>query len=154
MHPNEQLIHDFYTAFQRGDHPVMQAAYDDTATFNDPVFRNLDVQHLRSMWEMFCKRSKDLTIEFADVKATDDRGSAVWHAIYTFTPTGKTVINKIRAEFTFRDGRIITHEDRFSFYNWARQALGWKGFLFGWAPPIQQKVRVTAQKSLDRFMNG
>ncbi len=153
MHPNEHLIHNFYTAFQDRDHQFMQASYADDASFNDPVFRTLDAVQVRSMWEMFCKRSKDLTIEFSDVKATADRGTATWEAMYTFTPTGKPVINKIRAEFTFREGKIINHVDTFSFYNWARQALGWKGLLLGWAPVVQRKVRQMACNSLDRFMS-
>ncbi|MCF8239546.1 MAG: nuclear transport factor 2 family protein [Saprospiraceae bacterium] len=153
MHANNQLIRTFFEAFQQKDCTTMKSLYADQATFSDPVFHQLDNVQLKGMWEMFCKRSKDLQIEFHHSSADDHTGQATWHAMYTFSPTGQGVINKIQSEFTFQDGKIMTHQDSFSFYNWARQALGWKGLLFGWTPMIQNKVRRMANVSLDRFLS-
>ena len=43
--------------------------------------------------------------------------------------TGNAVLNRIDARFTFRDGKIIRHEDSFDLWKWAGQALGMKGKL-------------------------
>jgi ketosteroid isomerase-like protein len=51
MNSNQQLISNFYTAFQNKDYKTMQAAYTDTATFSDPVFENLNAAEVRAMWK-------------------------------------------------------------------------------------------------------
>ena len=56
--------------------------------------------------------------------------------------------NRIDAAFTFRDGRIVRHQDRFDLYRWARQALGPKGVLLGWLPPVQDAIRRQAAATL------
>src|SRR4051812_8245778 len=141
MHPNEVLITKFYTAFSQKDYKGMQECYADKAVFNDAVFRNLDAGQVKAMWEMLCKNGKDLQLEFSNVKADDNRGSADWVATYTFSATGKKVVNRIKAEFEFGNNRIIKHTDNFSFYNWACQALGMPGKLLGWTFFLKNKVR-------------
>jgi hypothetical protein len=60
--------------------------------------------------------------------------------------------NVIDAAFTFRDGLIVRHVDRFDLYAWARQALGTRGVLLGWAPPVQAAIRRTAAQALAKAM--
>lgn len=104
------------------------------------------------MWRMLCERGKDLRIEFRDVEADDRTGSAHWEAWYTFSATGKQVHNVIDAEFEFREGRIVLHRDRFSFWKWAAQALGPIGWLLGWTPMLKRRVRQRAAKNLQAFV--
>jgi hypothetical protein len=61
------------------------------------------------------------------------------------------VHNRIAAAFVFDRGRISRHDDVFDLYAWARQALGLKGALLGWAPPGQRAIRAQAARSLERF---
>ena len=70
---------------------------------------------------------------------TATTGRAHWVATYTYSATGRPVENRIDATFEFRDGRIVRHRDRFDLYRWARQALGPKGLLLGWLPPVQAR---------------
>lgn len=151
MNANEQLIQTFYTAFAKRDYKTMQQCYADNATFSDAVFTNLDGKEVRAMWEMLCS-SNSAQIEFDSVKADDRTGSANWTAHYTFSATGKKVVNNIHASFVFENGKIVQHKDRFSFYKWASQALGTPGVLLGWTPLIRNKVRETAAKNLKAFM--
>jgi ketosteroid isomerase-like protein len=153
MNGNEQLIHKFYTCFQNKDHAGMQACYADDARFSDPVFQNLDAAQVRAMWEMLVARGKDLVLEFSNVHADGKQGSADWKATYTFSATKKKVVNHIHADFVFENGKIALHRDHFSFYNWARQALGFPGLLFGWSGFIRESVRQKAMRSLLDFMN-
>ena len=84
--------------------------------------------------------------------ADDTRGSARWEARYTFTATGRHVTNVIQATFEFAGGKIRRHVDRFDLYAWARQALGLKGLLLGWSPPVQGAIRAQAARGLAAFM--
>ncbi len=152
MTANEQLINQFYTAFQKKDYKTMQNSYADNAVFNDSVFRNLDAQQARAMWQMLISRSGDMTLTFGNIKEDGNKLTAYWEAHYTFTATGRKVINKINAEFEIEDGKIVKHTDTFDFYKWAKQAFGAGGFLLGWTNSFKEKVRHTAKKKLDEYL--
>jgi hypothetical protein len=100
---------------------------------------------------MLTSRAEDLDVELAEQEADADSGSARWIARYTFTSTGRPVVNEVRARFRFSGGRIVEHIDSFSFWRWSRQALGLIGALLGWAPPLRTSVRRRARADLARF---
>ena len=130
----------------------MQECYAENATFTDPVFQNLNAVQVRKMWEMLISRGKDLTLEFSNVKATEKEGSADWRATYTFSASGRKVVNQIHANFVFEKGKIVQHRDHFNFFKWARQALGFPGLLFGWSKFLLESVRQKAMGNLLSFM--
>jgi ketosteroid isomerase-like protein len=152
MHPNAALIERFYACFQARDAAGMGACYHPEAVFSDAAFGELRGERVGAMWAMLCARASDLEITVSGVEADAERGRAHWDAHYTFGQTGRKVQNRIDASFLFRDGLIIRHEDRFSFWRWSRQALGPMGLLLGWAPPLRAKVRSTARGSLEAYM--
>jgi len=152
MHPNEQLIARFYTAFNNRDPQSMIACYHPQVVFTDPVFQTLTAPEARAMWMMLVGRSQDIRVEYSNVHADDKTGSAHWDAYYTFTTTGRKVINRIDAAFEFKDGLIIKHTDSFDLWKWASQALGPRGQFLGWAPPVQNAIRKTARKGLDAYL--
>lgn len=151
MHPSQQLITTFYTAFSQKDYKTMAACYHPDATFHDGAF-DLRGREIGLMWQMLCTRGKDLRLEFSNVQADDNTGSAHWDAWYTFSLTGNKVHNSIDARFVFRDGKILEHVDTFSFYRWSRQALGLIGWILGWTGILQKKTRIGARKNLDQFI--
>jgi len=147
---HQDLIVDFYTAFQQRDGQRMSACYHPQARFSDPVF-TLDAAGAGNMWTMFCEGSQDLAVTFGDVRAEGDHGQAHWEAEYTFANTGRPVHNRIDADFRFRDGKIIEHRDSFSFWAWSRMALGAPGLLLGWTPFLRKKVQRMARARLEAF---
>lgn len=154
MHPNRAVVEKFYSCFAARDWAGMAACYHPEAEFSDPVFTHLQGREVSDMWEMLCKRGKDLEIEFRVLRA-DDEGAAVhWDARYTFSGTGRRVLNSIDAEFELRDGRIVRHRDRFDLWRWTRMALGPKGVLLGWLPAVRNAVRAQAARSLAEFRAG
>lgn len=152
MTANEQLITQFYTAFQQKDFKIMQNSYADNAIFNDAVFSNLNATEVRAMWQMLISRGADIKLSFGDVKQSGDHVTAYWEAHYTFTATGKKVVNKINAQFQINNGKIVKHTDNFDFYKWAKQAFGFGGFILGWTNAFKGKVRQTAKKKLDDYL--
>ncbi len=147
-----ELIDTFYEAFARRDGDAMAACYHADAEFSDPVFVGLRGEEVGGMWKMLCERGKDLKIQHSGVWAEDERGGARWEAWYTFSATGRPVHNRIEARFTFKDGKIATHVDDFSFWRWSRQALGMPGLLLGWSPIVHGKVRSQARKGLSLYL--
>lgn len=150
-HPNNELIHTFYRAFDDGDGQTMAACYHDDATFSDPVFPDLSAAEVRAMWQMLCE-ADDLKVEVSNVSADEDSGQARWDAWYTFTATNRKVHNIIDARFEFQDGLIVSHNDTFDFWRWSRQALGPAGYLLGWTPIVQNKVQSQAGRQLTRWI--
>jgi hypothetical protein len=104
------------------------------------------------MWRMLTGQAKDLRIELLDHQAEGERGSAHWRAHYTFSQTGRPVVNDVHASFRFVDGLIVEHVDDFDFYGWARQALGAQGLILGWTPIVRSAVRRRARASLEQFL--
>ena len=152
-HPHETLIRDFYAAFARHDAEAMARCYHADVFFTDPVFPALRGRDAGDMWRMLLSRAKDLEVTLDEASADDNGGRARWTARYTFTKTGRPVVNRIDAMFAFRDGLIVRHYDSFPFWRWASQALGPVGKLLGWSLPIKWKVRKDAAKALERFTN-
>ena len=82
----------------------MAACYAPVASFSDPVFGELDAREVGGMWRMLTGQAKDLRIELLDHDTQGERGSAHWRAHYTFSQTGRPVINDVRASLRFADG--------------------------------------------------
>ena len=150
---NHALIERFYAAFDKHDGDAMAACYTPDAHFRDPAFGDLHGDEPGAMWRMLTGQAKDLGVELLEHDADDsDGGSARWRATYTFTQTGRPVVNDVRATFRFRDGLIADHVDDFSFHRWSRQALGPVGTLLGWTPILKRATQRKARASLDRYM--
>lgn len=148
---NQEVVRRLYEALDRHDGEAMAASYLPDARFRDPVFGELSGEQAGDMWRMLTGRSHDLRVELADHGADEQTGHAHWIARYTFTPTGRRVVNDVRAAFRFGDEGIAEHIDRFSFYAWARQALGPIGLLLGWTPLMPLLLRRRARRDLARF---
>lgn len=159
MNLNELTLTKFYTSFSALDADTMASCYAENATFNDPAFSLKGRREIGGMWRMLCSttQAKGLDhwkLEFSDIQADATKGRAHWEAHYLFSATGRLVHNIIDGEFTFdKDGLIVTHRDTFSFWRWARQALGTPGLLLGWSRLLRAKVRAQAAGNLKKFLN-
>lgn len=150
MPATPDVVTRLYTAFAARDYEAMARCYTPDAHFSDPVFPDLHGPAVAAMWRMLCRRATDLRIAFRNVTLSGERGSAHWEAWYTYSATGRPVHNEIDATFTLKGGLIARHVDRFDLYAWARQALGARGVLLGWSPPVQAAIRRGAARALAR----
>ncbi len=153
---HQQLIIDFYSAFQRLDWQAMASCYHPDARFCDPVFNELSAHEAGDMWHMLCNSAREFVLHFDHVQADETHGSARWEAKYHFASSqgggsARKVHNIIFAEFQFADGKIIRHSDHFSFWRWSAQALGPAGLVLGWSAAFRRKVQQRAARSLGAF---
>lgn len=152
MTSNENTIIKFYTAFSNGNADQMYECYHPDVQFEDPVFGLLKGDEVSKMWKMLIDKSKgNIRIDFAEIKADEYSGSAHWIATYNFSKTNRKVINSIHAQFQFQNGLIIKHTDNFDLWKWSKQALGYKGLLFGWTGFMQKKIQKEALSALKNY---
>lgn len=132
----------------------MAALYAPEASFSDPIFTQLNGPQAGHMWTMILSARQDFSLTYAITQATDTEASVAWTARYRFAKTGRMIVNRVQAHLTIRNGLIVEHRDEFSLYGWARQAFGPTGILLGWMPWFQNRVRQTAQGSLERWVSS
>ncbi len=149
--PEAAAIRALYAALDRKDGEAMAAAYAPDAVFEDPAFGELRGERIGAMWRMLCSGDGELSATVANVRVVGDAASADWSATYAFGPQQRRVVNRIEAEYRFRDGLIVEHRDRFSFWAWSRQALGPVAWLIGWNPIGRAVVRKRATERLAKF---
>lgn len=153
MPTNAEIITRFYSAFQQRDHQAMNSCYSDDIVFSDPAFGLLRGEEVKSMWEMLCKNAKAFSLTFSDIRLLDEEyATCNWVATYTFSKTGRKVVNHIKAFMKLKDGKIIEHSDAFKLSKWAAQALGWKGALLGWTGFMKRKIQQNARRNLSAFI--
>jgi ketosteroid isomerase-like protein len=146
-----ETIRRLYDALDRHDGEAAAACYTDDAVFRDPAFGRLTDGAVKDMWRMLCERSDDLAVELVDHGADGPSGWARWSASYTFTGTGRSVVNDIRARFTFRDDLIAEQEDSFSLRRWGGQALGRRATVMGTTPLLGLMVRRQTRRQLGAY---
>lgn len=155
MTTNHNLLLKFYDAFSKGDGETMASCYHPEAEFSDPAFGKLSQQEVVAMWQMLLKNSKGkLKIEFTNVNTYENKGSLLWTAHYTFSKTNRKVVNKIQANFEFKDHLIYRHHDQFNLWKWSGMALGWKGYVLGWTPFMQKAIQKQALTALQKYREG
>ena len=58
MHPNQQSIESFYSAFARLDADTMAQCYAQDASFEDEVFTLRGRREVAGMWRMLCQATQ------------------------------------------------------------------------------------------------
>lgn len=149
----ENVIEKFYKAFSNLDAETMVSCYHDDIVFEDPAFGILKGERAKNMWRMLCEsqKNKDFQVNFSNIEANENAGTAHWEAFYTFSKTGRKVHNRIHAKFDFKDGKIIKHTDTFNLHSWAKQALGLKGFVLGKTIYFKNKLKAQTNRLLDNY---
>ncbi len=152
MNPHEQLIEEFYAGFAAHNAKIMISCYHPDIVFTDPVFGTLTGTDVFDMWSMLISRSNgNLVVEYSDIKADEQTGSALWTATYDFSTTQRKVVNSVQSSFEFKDGLIIRHIDNFDVWKWSRQALGFPGQLLGWSGFMKSKIQRQAISALRKY---
>jgi SnoaL-like domain len=153
MNNDERLVEKFFMAFKKFDANTMNACYSEDVAFYDPMFELLRGNAARSMWMMLSKSAREFSLEYDSIKNLEDGYyTCNWCASYTFSKTGRGVVNKIKAHFKIENGLIIEHSDAWSIQKWSEQAIGFMGKFFGWAGFFRKKLKNTAKRNLMDFI--
>ena len=152
MQPNEELITRFYSSFQKLDAAGMNECYSEDPIFNDQAFGILEGEDVRKMWRMLCKNARDFSLTFGNIQLLDEEyATCNWTAKYTFSASGRKVVNNVKAHMRIQDGKITEHSDLFDIWKWSRQALGVSGWLLGWTGFYKRTIRARARKRLENW---
>ena len=164
------------TAWNTHDLDLLESLVTEDVVWDDPAMFGETVHgrgEFRAFTEIFFRAFPDirfegvgepyLALEGAGI-ALPWRGTgtfsgelAFWGKRYgsappTWAPTGRRVDIEGVDLYEFRDGLITRHVDRFSLWRWAAMALGAKGALLGWLPPVRAAIRARAAKGLTAYM--
>ena len=155
MNSNKQIIETFYTGFQQLNADKMNSCYSEDIVFFDPIFGLLRGEEVKSMWQMLCKNATNFSLTYGNIIELDEEYCTCdWVATYTLSANGKTIVNKIKANMRFENGKIAEHSDAFSVHNWSKQAFGIPGVLFGWNSLFQNKIKNKAKQNLLKFIKA
>lgn len=149
---NAELMRALYEALSRKDPAAVAALYHEKAVFMDPAFGRLSREEACAMWRMLLTRATDLAVTYEVGECDEYAGKGKWTPTYTFSRTGRKVVNRIESQFGFLDGKILAHRDAFNFWAWSRQALGLPGLVLGWMPWFKRKLQKEVRKQLAGFM--
>ena len=148
----DHLAYKFYAAFSAKDILRLKDYYHEELKFEDPAFGPLNKEKTVAMWTMLFESGSDLHVDFEILQASDEAASVQWTASYSFGSKKRKVVNHIKSHITFADGKIITHKDEFNLHNWAKQALGFSGWLLGGTAYFRKKLQAKTQHRLDKYM--
>jgi len=152
---NKELIEKFYRSFANGDAKGMKECYHKDILFQDAAFGTLKGERASKMWEMLLsQKTANLKVNFDNIEATGQSGKAKWVAEYLYGAKKRKVVNRVSANFKFKDGKIIEHIDTFDLYKWTKQALGAPGHLLGWTTFMKKKIQASTNRKLDGFMKN
>jgi hypothetical protein len=115
------------------------------------VFPNLDGSGAGAMWRMLT-RSPELKVRHEIQSVDGDTVKATWIANYPAPGTGRPVENHITATIVVRDGKIVSHDDRFDMDAWTRQAFGGVARLPFMSGVLAALTRHLAGRQLEAFI--
>jgi ketosteroid isomerase-like protein len=149
--PNTTLIERFYSAFQQLDAESMSTCYAPDIRFEDPAFGPLHGREVADMWRMLLSRASDFSLQVDNIKTLGQTATATAIARYSYSATGRFVVNEIQTRFAIRDGLIAEQTDSFDLWRWSRQALGLPGWLLGWTPQMREQIQTKARRALKEY---
>jgi ketosteroid isomerase-like protein len=121
MTPDEETVRTVYESIKRGDAATASGCYADDAAYRDLAFDLRGASDIAAMWRLVC--SRHVKVKYCNIRTEGSEVKGEWEFDYLFRGT-RPVHNPMRSTFVFRDGKIISHHDDASLWNWAKQALG------------------------------
>ncbi|KAG9084955.1 hypothetical protein FS749_004804 [Ceratobasidium sp. UAMH 11750] len=144
----------WFAAYTSGDYEGMKALAAPDYIFEDPAFGRLEGSRALAMYRMFIfgRDKSEAVWNVHEVKPSTDsqKANVRFEAVYKFN--GRPVTNQITSDILVVDGKVKEQIDKFDVPNWAGQALGIFGWLFGNFSFFQNSVKQKANARLDMFI--
>lgn len=159
--PDQKIVEEFLTCYQKHDFNGMHSCLDSNVTFSDFAFDKIRGREVRAMWHWFCvsypPRKNPVNVpEFEIIKTQNSTVVARYRVTYPYGDKQRPVNYFIEAKFKIQDNRIIEQTDMFSSisqFEFAKMALGFPFQLLSLTPLLQNIVRRKATEKLKKFMN-
>lgn len=116
----EAVMKKFYEAFTAQRPKEFEQLYAPDVKFKDAVFAYSDRKGTMRMWKQILSNPKN-TFRFEFDRVEGDVAYGRWVADYKLG--SRPVHNELETRMVIRDGKIVEHEDSFSWNKWVKQAL-------------------------------
>lgn len=130
---NTAIVQKYYEHLSKQEFDEAIALYHEKVEFNNEAlgeFHGIEVVKL--MYMMVDRGLYISKVEFKDITAFGDIVSVVSNMeISDMNDPDKKVKRNSVANFTIKDGKIISQLESFDISNWALQVFGWKGHIIG-----------------------
>ena len=124
---NAQLATRFYEAFGTQNLDAMKALYAPGATFEDPIYSLNGRDQVMGMWKGLFKAGQDVHITSKVLSSSGSTVTMAWQADYKLN--GRPVHNESTTTLEFKDGKIVSQRDDWSWSKWAKQAFPLGGLV-------------------------
>jgi hypothetical protein len=121
MSDPKTVVEDFYAAFVARRHDDMEALYAPDVRFQDAIFAFTDRAGTMKMWRALLRPGGDATFQWTLDRVDGDVVHGNWVAHYRLG--ARPIVNRIASRMRVQGGRIVEHEDAFSWPTWAKQAF-------------------------------
>lgn len=102
-----------------------------SSPFFEGSFERQGRESVGAMWRAWLRSMPDARIVCDDIRASHEHASAYWTVDYTLPNSFGRVQQRISADLSFAEGKIIRHRDRFNLHEWASREYGTPGSLLG-----------------------
>ena len=151
---NEEVVREFFLAYQQHAYPRMRALLSPSRDvhFEDFAF-DICEEQVFAMWQWFCTRPEPVKVPwFGNIRASGNAVTAEYLVDYAYGEGNGRVNYVIKSRFELKDGLIVDHRDDGDIRVWSLQALGQLASLFSWTPIFKWFIRWQAAKKLKAFM--
>ncbi len=143
-----EIVNTFYEALNKGDIKTIRQLYHPEAVYKSEMF-TLKGQEVFALWYTASQPEMNLKVECTSLKEVNNEVHTTWNISYQLSVVNRTVKLSEIGLFRFKDGKIIFHQDKYSFYSWCKQTFGPIGWLFGWTTWLKKRVSKQALKTIN-----
>ncbi|MBO6794497.1 MAG: nuclear transport factor 2 family protein [Balneolaceae bacterium] len=142
-----EIVKTFYEALNNGDIKTVRQLYHPDAVYKSEMF-SLKGPEVFALWYTATQPEMNLTAECSSINKVNNEVHTTWNISYELSVVNRTIKLSEKGLFKFKDGKIIFHQDKYSFYSWCKQTLGPIGWLFGWTAWLKKRVSKQALKTI------
>jgi limonene-1,2-epoxide hydrolase len=142
-----EIVKEFYKALDSGDYRTVNEFYHKNAHYKDEIFDFKGLE-IHALWYTATLPDMELSAELESIREEEDAIYTEWVMSYTLDIIKRRIRLKEKGKFTFQEGKIIEHTDKYDFWTWCIQAFGIIGRALGWSNWLQNRVRSQAKKSV------
>jgi hypothetical protein len=143
------VVERFFLAYSKADPVLMSACLHPQISYSDPLFPDLRGVRVGLRWHWQLRHATDFKLQ-KQIIFLDERKAQLkldiaylWHR--------RAVHHQVLSTLTIWDDMIVRHVDEYPYWQYAKQAQGLAGYVFGgfgWAQSVVQRRAAAAVEDL------